>query len=128
MEEVLEVSIEPEIKEVLDNHKVILEDHGKSITKLQIDNASIKEQLNSIKTQMTDVKEIITDLKSSYLQSTNSMMGTLSAVLQNTSNNNTEIIKTNSNNKKEIAIKVLAVIGGLITGYFALKGVGIKII
>jgi len=116
LKEVSIVAIEPEIKEILD-------DHGKSIVNLQIDNASIKEQLNSIKTEMTGVKEVVTDFKNNYLQSSNSMMGTLSTLLQNSSNNNTEIIKTSSNNKKDIAIKILAVIGVIASAYFTYKGI-----
>jgi len=73
MEEVLNLSIEPEIKEVLDDHKKILEEHTDKIQDLQIDNASTKEQLNSIKTQMNDVKEIVTEFKTSYLQTTSSL-------------------------------------------------------
>lgn len=118
--EVACVSIDPEIKDVLDNHKETLEDHSKSIAQLQIDNATIK-------TQMNDIKETISDFKNIYLQTATSMMGTLSAVFQNTTNNNTEIIKTKSNNSKEIVLKILAICGGLVTGYFALKGVGVNI-
>jgi len=112
---------EEEIREALDFHTKILDGHSEKIQILQIDNAIIKEQLNSIKTQMTDVKEIVTEFRTSYLQTTASMAGTLSTLVINTNNQNADVNKNNSNNKRDIIIKVLGIAGACLVGFLASK-------
>lgn len=122
MEEVLNLGLDDnEVKEILD-------EHGNRINRLEIDNASIKEKLNSISLQMGDTKEQVTDLKdavarleTTVLTTNNSILSTLSQVVTNTNNNSTQIITTEKNNKKDIIIKILGIIGACVTGYLAAK-------
>jgi len=112
---------EKQVQSVLDGHSKILEEHSEKIQGILIDNAIVKEQLNSIKTQMTDVKEIVTEFRTSYLQTTASMAGTLSTLVINTNNQNADVNKNNSNNKRDIIIKVLGIAGAILCGYLASK-------
>lgn len=118
---VVDLGIEPEVKEILDTHKKTLEYHGEKIQELQIDNASIKEKLNS-------VEGIVTRFETNYYQTSNSMLQTMSQLVVNTSNNNTEIVKTNQNNKREIIVKVLGIIGLIVAGIFIGNGVDVSAI
>jgi len=106
--------------------KEILDDHGERITKLEIDNAGIKEKLNNIEAQTIDVKSAVVRLESTVLQTNNSVLQTLSQVVTNTSNNATQIVTTKNNNITEIIIKVLTIIGSLLVGFFAAKGINVS--
>lgn len=122
MKEVLEV-IEPEIKE-------ILEDHTGRIGRLETDSEVFKEKFNNITTQLTRIENNGLSSNNALLASNNSVLQTLNKVIESNTTQNTnktEVIKTKSNNAKEITLKILAIIGGLITAYFALKGIGITI-
>ncbi|OHD75836.1 MAG: hypothetical protein A2355_15755 [Spirochaetes bacterium RIFOXYB1_FULL_32_8] len=140
--EVLDVSLDDnEVKEILD-------DHGCRIIKLEIDTATTKEKMFGLEEQVKDIKGTLVRFENNYLQTTSSMTNLMTQLVLNTSNNNTEIIKskdikdteitksenakntevikTKDNNKKDIIIKVLAILGACIAGYLANK-YGIKI-
>lgn len=112
---VVDLGIEPDVKEILDIHNRTLQDHNEKIQELQIDNASIKEKISSI-------EGIVTRFETNYYQTSNSMLQTMSQLVVNTNNNNTEIINNKNNNRKDIALKILGVIGILIAGAFIGKG------
>ncbi|HBY20573.1 MAG TPA: hypothetical protein DEG71_06140 [Clostridiales bacterium] len=149
MEEVLEVD-ENEVKEVLDvldSHKQILDIHEKKIVNhddkihgLEAKNYGYDERFNSVDIQFDSIKTTLVRFESNYLQSASSMTNLMTQIFLNTNNNNTEIIKTKDTNETEvmkirlgnranITLKILAIIGGVIStitiGYFALKGVSI---
>ena len=130
MKEVLNVTIELETKEVLDSYKEKLDYHDGRIVKLEIDSEVSKEKFISISSQLDRIENNALSTNNSLLLSNNSVLQTMNKIvegntIQNT--NKTEIIKIKSNNAKEIMIKILAIIGGLITVYFSLKGIGITI-
>ena len=130
MKEVLNVAIEPETKEVLDSYKEKLDYHDGRIVKLEIYSEVSKEKLNNITAQLTRIENSSLSNSNVLLASNNAVLSTMNKIVEgnNAQNTNkTEIIKTKSNNNKEIVIKVLAIIGGLITAYFSLKGIGITI-
>ena len=131
-DEVLEeVGIEDEVKIILDDHGKKIDDHDKKIIDLQIKSASFEEKLNNLEDSMKDVKGTLVRFENNYLQTANSMMQTMSQIVINTSNNSTELTKTKSTNKKDIIINILkisgSIIGVLILGYFAMKGVTVTI-
>lgn len=119
------MAIDNEVKNVLDEHKQILDEHTEKIGELMVDNATTKERLNSISTQMNDVKGTLVRFENNYLQTTNAMMGTLSQVVINTSNNATQIKTTKMNNRTDIIIKVLIGLGVFLAGIASYK-YGIK--
>jgi len=121
--EVSDVPIEPEVKEILD-------DHSGRLGKLETDSEVFKEKFNNITTQLTRIENASLSSNNALLASNNSVLQTLQKVvgddtIKNT--NNAEVLKIKSNNFKEIAIKVLAILGFITVGYFALKGVNIKV-
>jgi len=132
MEEVFDVALDE--NEV----KIILDDHGNRIQKLEIDNAYVKEKLNSISAQMVDTKDEVSDLKSAVarLESTvlttnNSILTTLTQVVTNTSNNQTQVTTTTSTNKKDIIVNSIKIGGSIVAiiilGLFAAKGISVSI-
>jgi len=132
-EEVLEMGLdENEVKEMLDDHGRKLEDHEFKIQKLEVEGATVKEKINGLQTQMTDVKDVVTRFENNYLQTTNSMMNTMTQLVLNTSKSNieikkiesksgTEITKVKSNNIKDILISVFKVMGTALAAFFAAK-------
>lgn len=137
--EVLEVD-ENEIKEVLEKHESQLSDHAEKIVDLQIKNASHSERFTHIDSQIGDLKTTLIRMENTSLQTTNILMNTLSQIAINTNSNafeikkednkdNNELMKIRLGNRANITLKILGIIGGLISavtiGYFALKGVTI---
>ena len=137
VKEVLEMSLDDnEVKEILD-------DHGNRIIKLEIDTATTKEKMFGLEEQVKDIKGTLVRFENNYLQTTSSMTNLMTQLVLNTSNNNTEIIKskdiketeitksenvkdteiikTKDNNKKDIIIKVLAILGACLAGMFMAK-------
>ena len=140
MEEVLDdMSIEPEVEKVLDEHKQILNEHTDKIQQLELDQVAVKSDLTNIKSQMADVKEAIIRFESNSYQTFNSILQSTTQLVTIASNNNVEIIKskdtkdtelgkTKSTNKKDIIIKILGILGGCLAGFLAAKyGLSISI-
>ena len=134
MENIAKEVLEVDEKEV----KIILDDHGTRIQKLELDNVFIKEKLNSISSQVIDTKDEVSDLKSAVarLESTvlttnNSILTTLTQVVTNTSNNQTQIVTTTSSNKKDIIINSNKIGGSIVViiilGLFAAKGISVTV-
>jgi len=138
MEEVFGMSFEDDIKDVLDKHEQILDDHEDKIQKLEVDTATTKEK-------MINLEGIVTRFESNSYQTQNSMMQLLSQVIVNTSNssveivknatqseiqfnkNRTEIAKVKNTNNMNIILKTLAVISAIVLGYFSIRyGLPIK--
>lgn len=112
---------EKQVQAVLEGHSKAIEEHAEKIQGILIDNAIVKEKLNSIKIQMGDVKEIVTEFRTSYLQTTSSMASTLSQLVINTNNQNADVNKNKSNNRTSIIIKVLGIVGACLAGFLAAK-------
>jgi len=132
------MSFEDDIKDVLDKHEQILDDHEDKIQKLEVDTATTKEK-------MINLEGIVTRFESNSYQTQNSMMQLLSQVIVNTSNssveivknatqseiqfnkNRTEIAKVKNTNNMNIILKTLAVISAIVLGYFSIRyGLPIK--
>lgn len=133
MEGVLIILDEKEVQEILEKHESQLTDHHEKIHVLEVSTATLKEKLNS-------VEGIVTRFEANSYQTQNNMMQLLSQVIVNTSSGkmeiakietqgNNDITKIKLNNKANITLKILAIIGGLISAvtlaYFSLKGIKI---
>ena len=118
---VVDLGIEPEVKEILDSHEQTLADHSEKIHKMQLDNAGIKEKLNS-------VEGIVARFETNYYQTSNSIMQTMSQLVVNTSAQNTEITKVKIDNKTKVILKVLGIFALLITGILIGNGIDVSAI
>ena len=123
MKEVLNVAIEPETKEVLDSYKEKLDYHDGRIVKLEIDSEVSKEKLNNITAQLTRIETNALATNNSLLLGNNSILSTMNKVIEGNT--------TQSSNKKEIWLKILGILGGIITTatilYFAAKGINVNV-
>lgn len=124
------MALEPEnVEKILDEHSKALEEHSEKITELQLKNERFDEKLNSIQIQMSDVKDAVTKFESNYLQTSNSMISTMSQIVMNTSSNNTQIVTTKENNRTQLILKILTIGGGIlilfILAWFAMKGINL---
>lgn len=114
--------LEPEIKEVLD-------EHDNRLQKLEVDSEVMKEKWNNISTQLTRIENNALSSNNALLASNNAVLQTLSQVVNNATqinSDNTELTKTKFNNKKDIIIKVLGILGACLAGWLAAK-YGLKI-
>jgi len=147
MEEVDNMAIEDDLLFKIDDHEKRITEHdiklnnqGEKIHGLEVKNSGYDERFNSVDLQFDSLKSTLVRFESNYLQSTSSMTNLMTQIFLNTNNNNTEIVKTKDTNETEvmkirlgnranITLKILGIIGGLISavtiGYFALKGVTI---
>ncbi|AHF08552.1 hypothetical protein [Desulfitobacterium metallireducens] len=138
--EVVELAIEPEIKEVLDDHKKILNRHDGDINDLKIFKSVTEEKLSNIDGQLNDVKGMLTRIESNSLASNatnNALLATQTSMTEvvkkladsNTikDTNNAEVVKTKNNNTKDITLKILGIVLFIVLGWFAMKGVTINI-
>jgi hypothetical protein len=130
LEELVELSLEDDLKDVKDT----VENHGERIGKLEIDNEVMKERWSNITVQLTRIENQSLSSNNALLASNNVVLQTLQKVVDSnttTNTNNTEVVKTKNTNRKEILINVLkvggSIIGVLILGYFAMKGVSVSI-
>ena len=126
MKEVLEVSIEDDLKDVKDtlgDHKKVLDDHTDKIQALEIDSGILKERWNNITVQLTRIENNALSTNNALLASNNSMLQTMNKLVDGNT--------AQSTNKKDVltsAIKIGgSIIGVLILGYFAAKGINVSI-
>jgi len=122
--EVLPVAIEPEIKEVLDDHRKILNEHTEKIEELRIDSEVSKEKLNNISIQLTRIENNNLTSNNALLASNNSVLQTLNLVVGNTTQintNNADVTKIKSNNRRDILLKFLTLVGVALAGYLGAK-------
>ena len=121
-------------------HDTKLDKQGEKIHGLELKDIGFEGRFTHIDAQIGDLKTTLIRMENTSLQTTNILMSTLSQIAINTNSANfeikkeenqgsNEIIKIKLNNKANITLKILAIIGGLISavtiGYFALKGVTI---
>lgn len=125
-EMVVDLALEPEVKEILD-------DHTEKIQKLEIANAITKEKLNSIDTQVKDMKidvsnlnGAITKLENTVLSGNNATMQALTQLLCNTTKKNSELASNVVKNKTQISLKLIGLIGASITGIITITSLIIK--
>ena len=95
MEEVLELSLEEDYKDV----KEVLNDHGGRIGKLEIDSEVMKERWNNISTQLNRIENNSLTNNNAMLASNNSVLQTMNKLVEGNTTKNT--------NKKEVIIKGL---------------------
>lgn len=126
MKEVLEVGFEDDLKDVKDtlgDHKKVLDDHADKIQELQIKNAGFEEKFTSISSQLDRIEKNSLTSNNSLLSSNALMLQTMNKIIEGNTTQNT--------NKKEVIIKGLtiggSIVGLLVLGYFALKGVSVSI-
>lgn len=133
MEVLEEMSIEDDLKDVKDtlgDHKKVLDDHTdkiqtntEEIQTLKIDSEVLKERWNNITVQLTRIENNALSTNTALLVSNNSMLQTMNKLVDGNT--------AKSTNKKEIIIKGLtiagSIIGVLILGYFAMRGVSVSI-
>jgi len=138
---------EEEVKVMLDKHEAKLCDHsgkliehGEKIHALEIKDIGFEGRFTHIDSQIGDLKTTLIRMENTSLQTTNILMNTLSQIAININATNCEIKKEDNKdnneltkmrlgNRANITLKILGIIGGLISavtiGYFALKGVSI---
>ena len=125
-DEVLEVGIEEELKDVKDtlgDHKQILNIHTDKIQNLEVDSGILKERWNNITIQLTRIENNALSTNTALLASNNSMLQTMNKLVDGNTTQNT--------NKKDVLMSIIkisgSIIGVLILGYFAMKGVSVSI-
>ena len=110
------MGIEDDVKEILD-------DHGNRIQKLEVGSEIMKERWNNITAQLTRIENQSLSTNNTLLASNNSMLQTMNKLVDGSITTNT--------NKKDMVIKGItiggSIIGLLILGYFALRGISVSI-
>ena len=141
------MAIEDEVLEKLGDHETKLKEHdtrlnqhGEKLHELEIKNAGYDARFDFIDSEFNTIKISLARIENNSLQSSNILLSTLSQIAINTSStkneidkednkDNNEIMKIRLGNRANITLKILGIIGGLISavtiGYFALKGVTI---
>lgn len=111
------MSIEPEIKEILDDHGEELKEHNSRIRDLEIGFAKSDQTLEYLKKSQDEMKDSMKRIENITLNSQNSILTSLNALITTRENNevNKEINK--ENNKNSLYIKILGVLG-IIGGSF----------
>jgi len=141
-EELIDVD-EHEVQEVLDkldSHRQILDTHDYKINIHDGKIQTLETNTSVLKEKMTNLEGIVTRFEANSYQTQNNMMQLLSQVIVNTSNSSVEIvknvtkneadvIKNNDTNRTTVIIKVLGIVGAVVTGVFLAKyGVSIPAI
>jgi len=115
--------IEPEVREVLDDHKKVLENHDGRIVKLETTSQIMDVKFSNIETQLTRIESASIANTNALLASNSSIAETLQKVVEGNIANNT--------NKKDVIIKTLTVVGSIVglilLGVFAAKGIKVTI-
>ena len=114
------MGIEPQVKEILDNH-------GSRLCQLELATAKMEERFSKIDYQLmdvrTDVSELKQELKNDLAKVENTMLVNFNALL--------DYKKNTDNNKTQLVLKVVGIIGGVITlliiGYFGGKGINVSL-
>jgi hypothetical protein len=115
--------IEPEVRELLDDHKKVLENHDGRIVKLETTSQIMDVKFSNIETQLTRIESASIANTNALLASNSSIAETLQKVVEGNIANNT--------NKKDVIIKTLTVVGSIVglilLGVFAAKGIKVTI-
>jgi len=113
------MGLEEDLRDVRDT----VDEHGNRIGKLETDVEVFKEKFNNVTTQLTRIEN-------SSLTSNNALLASNASILQ-TMNKVIEGNTTQDTNKKNIIMNVVkiggSIIGLVILGYFAMKGVSVRI-
>jgi len=105
-----------EIEITLNKHEERLDGHDKEINELKITSEVTKQKLSGLEKSNENILSTLTRLETNTYSGQNALTQAMTQVLINTSNNNTEIIKTDKNNRKDIIVKILSVTGILLAG------------
>lgn len=123
MEGVLDMAMEPDVKEVLEDHKKILENHDGRIIKLETNSQVMEVKFNNIEAQLNRIESASIANTNVLLASNNSIAETLQKVVEGNI--------TQDTNSKNVIINALkiggSIVGLLILGYFAMRGVKVSI-
>jgi len=149
MEEELidDMAIEDEVLEKLGDHETKLKEHdtrlnqhGEKLHELEIKNAGYDARFDFIDSEFNTIKISLARIENNSLQSSNILLSTLSQIAINTSSTKNEIDKEDSKSENEIIkgkmdnntkviLKVLGIVGAVVTGFFLAKyGVNIPAI
>lgn len=96
---------------MLENHNEKIQNLENDVTELKVNYARIDERLNTVENGQSEIKTL-------FLQGHNSILQTLQQLVL--SKDNIQITK--SNNKTNITIQALILIGGMIGAFFMGKG------
>lgn len=117
---VFELVLEPEVKDILDEHGDRLSDHDNRIKDLEIGKAKTDQILTNIQENQKEFKADIKRLENITLNHQNTMLNSMNQLLFNKEENQTKKEINRNNNATSIILKVtvgiLAILGSLFTG------------
>lgn len=123
--ELINLGIDPDVKEILDEHGDKLTQHENKIAQhdleiknLQFQGVEQKVILENIKDCQTETKKDVSELKNIILTQNNAMLNSMNNLIINKNDNETKKEINSSNNITKIILKVLGVIGIIIASLY----------
>jgi hypothetical protein len=120
-EGMMSLTIEPEVKEVLDNHGEELKEHDSRIKYLEIESAKSGQTLEYLKQSQDEMRDGMKRIENITLNSNNSILTALNSLIMNRENNETSKEINKENNKNGLYIKIITAIGLIGGSFFAGK-------
>jgi len=114
------MSMDLEIKEVLDGHTEILEKHSEEIKQLQIQYARTDERLISMEVSQKKLEKGIDRLENLTLNNHNTIINTLNQLIMSKNDNDTKKEVSKKTNNTNIIIQVIIGVTAIGAGLIAL--------